>query len=577
MGGPTTAAERAADLERRFGAPGDPDNPLGADRVLAADDARVLLPEAERMLDDFGLAAEFVPASLGGRLESLDGLARVARTVFRHDPALGAGYGLTAFPAAVAVWLAGAPEQRHGTARRLLDGGRICAAYPEPTRGNAFLRNDFTAVRDGDGFVLDGGKTAFNNVARAGSLVVFARTNGQETSTSTNSGSGSAFLLDLQDLPPDGFRMLPRRATVGLPGCSIGGIEFLDCPVPSTALLGGFGDGTALAAHATLITRAVQPSMTLGCADTALRTAVAFASASRAGRRSRLRTPRVDTVLTGAFADLLMCDSLALAASRAAHLRPRASIVYSAVTQYLLPRVLTETVQSLSAVLGSESYATGGTLGLFRRTVRDLPMIGLGHAGSAVCLADVVARLPELSGAWRGGDEAPAALFRTEPGPLPSCFGPPPHAAAPPGDPLAATVRAAAAEWADSGRADGRLLAVLTRALAAELERLRAWCAGAHPTDPARHGAPGYAVADRYATVLAGAACLGVRRHRSPGEDPFLDDPAWLVTVLARVLRRLGVPSPAPGSGIRDRLLGEVVSRFDGARGYDLYATRVSV
>lgn len=68
----TTAQDRIDALELAFGSLDDPGNPLGAAALLAADAAGTVLPEAERVLDDFGLNAEFVPADVGGRLERMD-------------------------------------------------------------------------------------------------------------------------------------------------------------------------------------------------------------------------------------------------------------------------------------------------------------------------------------------------------------------------------------------------------------------------------------------------------------------------------------------------------------------------
>ena len=143
-----------------------------------------------------GLNAEFVPREFGGRLGRLDALARVMRAVFRRDASLGLGYGMISFLAAAVVWTSGSEAQRRAVARLLLNGGRLCSAYPEPARGNAFLRNGFTAARDGDGFVLDGRKEALANVCRASSLVVFARTKER------GPGGHTAFLLDLPELAP---------------------------------------------------------------------------------------------------------------------------------------------------------------------------------------------------------------------------------------------------------------------------------------------------------------------------------------------------------------------------------------
>ncbi|MDX6765085.1 acyl-CoA dehydrogenase, partial [Streptomyces sp. F8] len=85
----------------------------------------------------------------------------------------------------------------------------------------------------------------------------------------------------------------------------------------------------------------------------------------------------------------------------------------SAALKYLLPRVLTETMYDLSIVLGSGFYTREGTLGIFQKHVRDVPVLSLGHAGTVACQATVIPQMPRLArSSWFVEDEAPAGLFR---------------------------------------------------------------------------------------------------------------------------------------------------------------------
>ena len=564
---------RVADLEQRFGDPADPGNPLRSEEFLDADAREQLLPAGERMLDGFGLNAEFVPRALGGRLDRLDTMARVLRTVFRRDAALGLGYGVSSFLGAVVVWAAGSPEQQRRTAALLDSGGRVAGAYPELARGSDFLHNEFDARRArGGGYLLTGSKEAFNNVDRAGALVLFAR-------TGEGRRSHSALLVEPAALPAARVERLPRHSTLGVRGCLVGGIRFHGCPIPGSALLGEPGQGLDLALRAFPITRSAGPSMALGCADTALRTAVASTLAR--GGRDPLRTAHIRSVLTGAFVDLLICDCLALVATRAVHLLPEDSGPAAAAVKYLLPQLLTEAGYDLSTVLGSQFYLRQGEFGVFQKNVRDLPMIGLGPAGSAACRATVVPQLPRLARtSWFVDPEPPGALFRLREGGLPP-LDPnrlEPSAAA---DPLAAALLAADAALqheAESG-ADGplRRLAGLSAQLVDELAQLRKTALALDADGGSALANPrSNALADRYALVLAGAAVLGVRRFQQTGGDGFLTDPAWAEAALLRIVRRLGGALVKLPPDCEERLLGEVVARYREARSYDLYDTQLA-
>ncbi|MGW1294223.1 acyl-CoA dehydrogenase family protein [Streptomyces sp. NPDC002533] len=563
--------ERVARLEHEFGDLDDPGNPLGAQQFLAADERHLLLPAAERLIDAFGLNAEFVPRELGGRLDRLDALARVLRVVFRRDAALGLGLGLVSYLAAVVVWTAGTPRQRQDTAALLLADGRMACAYPEPPQGNDFLRNRLTAVPDGAGYLLSGRKEALNNAARAEALVLFSHT----------PDGLSAFLAPGPAHPDgEGIRLLPRRPTAGVRGCAVQGLAFDGHRLDAGWLLGAAGDAVRLAEQVFPLTRSAGLSMALGCADTALRTTTAFARSRRRRSPASLHSSRTRTALVNAFADLLVCDCLALVATRATHLLPRESGTLGAVAKYLLPTVLNETTDDLSIVLGSEAYAPSGSYGIFHKTARDLPMLGLGSAGASASRALLVAqllRLPslgDLGGA--GGGEGIAQLFRPFDAGLPPhrVGGDGPAADRDPLDPDLLDRDSLLGSLEESARhADGPL-AEAAAVLVAQLRALREGCAvlAARPAgEPVSPRA--YALADRYALLVAGAACLGVWRHRPAGG--FLADPAWAETALTRVVGRLdrsAVRMPAPAA---DRLLAELLHRFDDARSYDLYATAI--
>ncbi|MCZ4119574.1 acyl-CoA dehydrogenase [Streptomyces sp. H39-S7] len=559
---------RVSELERLLGDPRDPDNPFGHDALLAADDRSELLPSAEDALTGFGLNHEFVPLELGGRLARVDTLARVLRPVFRRDASLALGYGVTSFLAAVAVWAAGTPEQRRWTADLLMGGGRLAIAYHELAHGNDFVRNEFTALPDGAGFRLDGRKEVINNAGRAEGLVLFSR-----TAKEAGARSHSVLLVDKSVLPADRFEHLPRYRTVGVKGCEIGGFHFHDCPLPGEALVGGLGEGVEIALRSFQITRSAIPAMVLAGADTALRTVVGFAVDRQLYGRSVLEIPHARSTVAGAFTDLLICDSLALAATRAVHLLPGQTSVYAAVVKYLVPKFLQDATYDLSIVLGANFYVRNGEYGIFQKHVRDLPMTSLGHAGTAACQATIIPQLPRLARkSWFAGEPAPASLFRSWEGLPPLDTSRLTLAAE--GDALAASL-VAGYDWlraTGSGGTDAAALIELVRSLVEELRELQGECTEMPPEDRTVLASPhAYALADRYALVLAGSAVLNVWREQSGGGSPFLADPAWPTAALARIARRLGLPVPERTRDEVDWLLGEVLDRYHGERSYDLY------
>ncbi|WP_324785321.1 acyl-CoA dehydrogenase family protein [Streptomyces sp. H51] len=562
------AAARVAELDRRLGDPTDERNELSYARLLEADEAGELSGPGERALDELGLNADFVPRAEGGRLERLDTLVRVMRQVFRRDVALGLGYGVTSFMAAVNVWTAGDAAQRARLAKILTGGGKVSVAYHELAHGNDFLRNEFEARPTAGGYRLHGAKQVINNASRADAWVLFSR-----TSPAPGSRSHSVLLVERDGPDPDSWQVLPRYDAVGVRGCLLSGLRFDGTPVPASALVGEEGKGVETALRAFQITRSALPGMAVGTTDTALRTVVRFALGRRLYRKSVMDIPHARGTLSGAFTDLLTCDSLSLAATRAVHLLPEQTSVFAAATKYLVPKVLAEATQELSVVLGARFYIRDGEHGIFQKHLRDLPVLSLGHAGSAACQATIIPQLSRLARrSWFSDEPAPAELFqpRTD---LPGL----PYdrlTLASGRDALSATL-VAAPDRLPGASPEERAVQALALQLVDELGQVREASRALAPEDrTALAGPAAFALADRYAVLLAAAAVIGVQQQAShDGGDAFLADPAWLAAALHRLARRLGRRPAALPASVDDRMHEEVLRRFHARTSYDLYDT----
>ncbi|MFG3255692.1 acyl-CoA dehydrogenase family protein [Streptomyces sp. NPDC048172] len=560
---------RIAELEKVLGDPADPLGDVSYARVLEADEEGEMLTPGERLLDDVVLNSDFVPRAHGGRLERIDNLVRVMRQVFRRDVALGLGYGVTSFMAGVNLWTCGTAEQRERLARLLLDGGKVSVAYHELAHGNDFVRNEFEATPTGDGFRLNGTKQVINNADRAAAWVLFSR-----TSDKPGSRSHSVMFAERGGLDAASYRVLPRYDAVGVRGCHLSGLHFEDCALPSDALVGELGQGVELALRAFQITRTAVPGMALGATDTSLRTVVRFALGRQLYRRSVMEIPHAKATLSGAFLDLLVCDSLSLAGSRAVHLLPDETSVYAAAVKYLVPRMLSDAMNELSIVLGARFYVREGEFGIFQKHVRDLPVLSLGHAGSAACQATIIPQLPRLARrAWFTGDPAPDALFRPrEDLPEVSFDG---LTLASGRDGLSASLVAAVDEL-PSGTPVERAAHGIALKMMDELRQVQEEALALAPEDRTALARPAsFALADRYAVLLAAASAIGVWRQAAaaPADDPFLADPAWLAAALHRLSRRLGHRPPDLPAEAEPRVHEEVLRRFQENASYDLYNT----
>ena len=219
----------------------------------------------------------------------------------------------------------------------------------------------------------------------------------------------------------------------------------------------------------------------------------------------------------------------------------------------------------LSIVLGARFYVREGEFGIFQKHVRDLPVLSLGHAGTAACQATIIPQLPRLARrSWFPAEPAPAGLFRArERLPPPSLDG---LVLAARTDALSATLVAAVDDCpAASTRehaAHGLARAARRGSCADSQESCSCLARGPHRAGAARET---FALADRYALLLAAAAVLGVWQQAAATTTPSSPTPAWAAAALHRLVRRLGQPPPDLPDGCEDRVHDEVLRRFERA------------
>ncbi|MET9565859.1 acyl-CoA dehydrogenase [Streptomyces tauricus] len=568
LDGAMTAVARAARVDTLLGDPYEPGNPAGHRASLDADRSAVVPRGAESVLESFGMNAEIVPRALGGRFDSVEGLSLVLRPVFRRDVALGAGNGLNTFAAASAVWLAGSLEQRGRLARHLLSGGRTAVVAYEAAHTHEHRRGEVPAVSGAAGTLsITGFKPAVLNLWRADALVVFCRAAGR------HGGDGPcALLLDPRRLPADRCWAVRRRLPElgGLRGYVRSGAWFDACPVPRETLLGAPGTGLATSLRSGGIHQVLAAGATVAALGTTLRTAV---GAHRAALRRRHDDQAGAALLTGALADLLTYDSLAVVASRSLHLRPAEAGVLAAAAASLQPQICTDTTYNMVPVLGAWFQTADDAVSMIHKSLADMQAIGFGDVGVAVGRSVVVSALPRLARAFSWArQETPAEVFRPGAELPPFPYGDPSGS----GDTkdLGGTLAAVAASLPGHGPVE-RSLRTLAEHITAELRGLRVRALALAPPEPNSVAGPAwYALADRYAWVLAAEAVLGVWHHHR--DDDFLADPAWATVALHRVAGRLGLRVAEPPPECARRVHREVLGRFDMRRSYDLYGTPIT-
>ena len=288
--------DQAEALERFLG------DPLESFRRAVELDERDEYPsEACALLDQWRFYDYYVPIELGGRLESFEEFASLIRVVARRDITVAVAHVKT-YLGAVSVWLGGSDEQKRRLAETIRAGQQIALALTERTHGAAVLSSETEAIPVEGGYLLSGEKWLINNATRSTALTVFART------AKTGGPRGfSMFLVEKDQLAPSSYSHLPRVKTHGIRGADISGICFDDAAIPARALIGEPGLGLELVLKGFQITRCIVPALSLGAADTALRTTLSFALQRKLYGATIFTIPHTRQTLVDAFIDLLIC------------------------------------------------------------------------------------------------------------------------------------------------------------------------------------------------------------------------------------------------------------------------------
>ncbi|MGQ0480567.1 MAG: acyl-CoA dehydrogenase family protein [Pseudonocardia sp.] len=127
-------------------------------------------------------------------------------------------------------------EQRTRWFPRIASGDLITAiAMTEPGTGSDLAGIRTSAVRDGDGYVLNGAKTFITGGITAGLVIVVAR-----TSTDQSNRRAGLSLLVVEDGMP-GFEKGRTLDKIGLPAQDTAELSFTDVRVPAANLLGEEG------------------------------------------------------------------------------------------------------------------------------------------------------------------------------------------------------------------------------------------------------------------------------------------------------------------------------------------------
>ena len=346
-------------------------------RPVTAEDHDAVDAACRQLVRDLGLAGwtrycaptEAAPGAPGERVEfDVRALALIRETLAHFDALADFSFAMQGLGSG-AISLAGSKGLKTRYLPRVAAGEAIAAfALSEPDAGSDVSALRCRAIRNSDGYKLEGEKTWISNGGIADFYCVFARTSGPTVRTDgTTSADGiTAFVVDAA---APGLAITRRIDTMS--PHPLATLAFHDCQVPLTQRLGAEGEGFKIAMRTLDVFRTSVAAAAVGFAQRALDEVLAHSA-----RRTLFGQPLADFQLTqAALADMAAgIDAARLLTYRAAWLRDSGERATREVA--MAKMIATETAQQVIdravQLFGARGVARGEVVERLYRDIRAL-------------------------------------------------------------------------------------------------------------------------------------------------------------------------------------------------------------
>lgn len=213
---------------------------------------------------DAGLLGLCIPTTYGGSGAGILGLTIAIEEVAKYSNTAALMLLLTRLPTGP-VMIAGSEAQKQQYLPGIADGSQRCGfGLSEPQAGSDVMGMRTKAVRDGDGWVLNGTKCWMSGVVQADWYTVFAKT--ADDVTSRKHDSITAFIVDRSS---DGVEVGSTDRKMGVRGVDTGELLLGDVRVTDDKVIGEVG-GFRLAMLGLNSMRPIVAARGIGLAEGAL-------------------------------------------------------------------------------------------------------------------------------------------------------------------------------------------------------------------------------------------------------------------------------------------------------------------
>lgn len=331
------------------------------DDVARTDEIPERLVQEMRELGLFGMT---IPEKFGGLELTMEEEVRVLFELCQTSPAFRSVIGTTVGIGSQGILIDGTPEQQAAWLPRLATGEVIASfALTEPEAGSDAASLRTTAVRDGDGYVVNGSKRFITNAPHAGMFTLMARTDPD----SKGAGGVSAFIVDAKS---PGITLGKNDVKMGQRGAHTCDVYFDDVRVPAGNLIGGReGQGFKTAMKTLDKGRIHIAAVSVGVARRILRDALMYSLDRKQFGKPICEFELVQAMLADSRAELYAAECMVVDAARRRDEGRAVSTEASCVKMFateMCGRVADRAVQ----ILGGSGYLSEFGIERFYRDVR---------------------------------------------------------------------------------------------------------------------------------------------------------------------------------------------------------------
>lgn len=315
-------------------------------------------------LAEAGLLGVAIPREFGGLGRSLMHMAIALEEVSTRCPSTALSYGAHSILCAYNLFSHGNDLLRRAFLPELCSGARGGAfAITEPGAGSDATGLATRARRDGDAYLLNGGKTFITNGPFADVVLVYARTSAE------NERRALSALMVEASLP--GFSVSRNLKKLGFRGSPTSELMFTDCRVPADRMLGREGDGIAIMMASLDVERALLSAIPLGMARRCL-------DLMRPVVRGERRTQEAESAVADALVGIEALRGLLTRAVRCLDRTERATVPASCAKLYGSEMIMQVASACVDVTVGTAAQPEA------ERLFRDAKLIAIGAGTSQV-------------------------------------------------------------------------------------------------------------------------------------------------------------------------------------------------